>query len=104
MFNARIVKFTTTIAEEDIMQLAVVKERIMERMGLTTDSQYDSAISNNSIKMRFSIFFPSINQISINEKDYDDLIEDVVYDSSDYTIIKTIKIKVATTATFYFEM
>ena len=104
MYNARIIKFTTTGANEDLLQNSVVKAIVMERIGATTDAQYQAVIDGGTLKMRFDIYFSATNQVKINDQSYNDLLEDIVYSSSDFTYLKTLKIKTACSGTLYFEI
>jgi len=104
MFGNYNVQFTTTSVNSDILENASVKAAIKSRMAIATDADYALAIANNSIKMRFDIFFSATNTVKVNGGIANVPIEDAVYSSGDFVIVKSIVIGTATTATLSFNI
>lgn len=98
------IKFTTTKANEDILQNAQIKSVIMERLGFTTDAQYDAKINDSGIEIKFDIIFNGTNKISFNDRIYNDLIEDMAYSSGSYLFLKALKIQNAGTGILIFNI
>src|SRR5574344_1673955 len=99
--------FTTTTADEDILQNILIKPRIMERLGLTTDAQYAQLFTGDyptGVTMRFDVIFSADNKVSLNNGIYNDLIENAVYSSGDYIRLTSLKIKTAGTGTIVFSI
>lgn len=98
-----ITKFTTTTTDEDILKNTDIQKRICDVLGKTAD-EYTLLLAHDGLKVDFTIFFSAINKISINNGLYNDLIEDTVYTSGGHVLVKSIKIKTATTATLMIEL
>lgn len=98
-----ITKFSTTNNEEDILNNVNIQKRICERLSIK-EEDYGDFVANKGIKMDCTIFFPSINSVSINNGLYNDLIEDSVFTLGEFSNIKSIKIKTATNATIMIDL
>lgn len=104
MYATSNVSFTTTAAEQDILQNTAVSAKIKERLGGINDEQYQAILNGDGIELEFTIFFSAANSVSINGKSYNPAIEGVVYSSGDYVYAKSIKINTATTALLSFNI
>jgi len=99
--------FTTTGANEDILQNSAIKPRIMERLGATDDAQYASFFSGSNpsgITMKFDIIFTATNKVSLNNGIYNDLIEDMAYSSGGYTKLTSLKVQTAGSGILVFSI
>lgn len=95
------VTFTTTSANEDIMQNAAVKQKIQSWLNINED-QYQIMLANSNFKIDFTIFFNSANTVTVNGGLPNPLIADSVYYTGDYIFAKTVQIGTATTALLSF--
>lgn len=95
------VTFTTTSANEDIMQNAQVKQKIQTWLAVD-ENAYQNLLANNGFKIDFTIFFNSANTVTINGGLPNPLIADSVYYTGDYIFAKTVQIGTATTALLSF--
>lgn len=97
--------FTTSAINEDILQNATIKPRIMERLGATTDAQYASFFTGSNalgVTMKFDIVFSADNKVSINNGIYNDLVENMVYSSGNYTKLTSLKVQTAGSGVLIF--
>lgn len=95
------VTFTTTTANEDIMQNTAVKQKIQSWLNIGEET-YQNYIKNNNFKIDFTIFFNTANTVTINDGLPNPLIEDAVYYTGDYIFAQTVKIGNPTTALMSF--
>ena len=95
------VTFTTTSANEDIMQNAQVKQKIQTWLAVN-ENTYQNLLANNGFKIDFTIFFNAANTVTINDGLPNPLIEDAVYYTGDYVFAQTVKIGTPTTALMSF--
>lgn len=95
------VTFTTTAANQDIMQNTAVKQRIQEWLNVD-ETTYQNMLINNGFKIDFTIFFSAQNTVTINDGLPNPLIADSVYYTGDYIFAKTVQIGTATTALLSF--
>lgn len=95
------VTFTTTTANEDIMQNTAVKQKIQAWLNVD-ENTYQTMLTNNKFKIDFTIFFNSANTVTINGGLPNPLIADSVYFTGDYIFAKTVQIGTATTALISF--
>lgn len=99
--------FTTSATNEDILQNATIKPRIMESLGATTDAQYATFFSGNNalgVTMKFDIIFSADNKVSINNGIYNDLLENMVYSSGNYTKLTSLKVQSVGSGVFVFNI
>lgn len=102
-------KITTVAANQNILQLEPMKAMIKERMGITTEKEYQLLISSKGLGLdiSFDIIFSAINQVFINENlEANDIIENIVYTTNGryYKRIKSIEIGTPCTCTINFEI
>lgn len=95
------VTFTTTAANQDIMQNTAVKQKIQEWLNVD-EATYQGMLATNGFKIDFTIFFSAQNTVSINGGTPNALIADSVYYTGDWVYAQTVQIGTATTATMSF--
>lgn len=89
MSYSRNIKFTTSQAEEEILDITPVKEVIMDMISCKNNEQYNT-MKKEGITMSVIIFTKN-NRIKINNKTYNDLIDNFIYSTDDYVKIQSIK-------------
>lgn len=94
-------KFTTTQANEDVLRNSAIRQKIMETLGVDSDTYYQ-LLSSNGFKIDFIIFFNGENKVSINNNSFHDIIENAVYFSGGHIYANSIRIETATNATISF--
>lgn len=101
MSYARSVKFIAS-AEEEILDIAEVKEVLKSLTNCKTDAEY-KAMKEQGIIMNVDIFTKN-TRVKINNGLYNDLIENVVYTTDNITRIRSIKTETDATGTIAFKM
>lgn len=101
MSYARSVKFTAS-AEEEILDIAEVKEVLKSLTNCKTDAEY-KAMKEQGIIMNVDVFTKN-TRVKINDGLYNDLIENVVYTTDNITRIRSIKTETDATGTIAFKM
>lgn len=89
MSYSRNIKFTTSQAEEEILDITSVKEVIMDMISCKNNEQYN-IMKKEGITMSV-IIFTKDNRIKINNETYNDLIDNFIYSTDDYVKIQSIK-------------
>lgn len=102
-------KITTTVANQNILQLEPIKAMIKERMGIITENDYQLLINAEGLglDMSFDIIFPSTNQVFINDRlEANDILENIVYTTNGryYKKVKRIEIATPCACTINFEI
>lgn len=88
---ARVINFTTSKAEEDLLEIPSIKEELIKSLHLKDDKQYQ-IYKKNGILMSFDVLITN-TQISVNDGIYNDLLANYVYSSDGIFHIQSIKIK-----------
>lgn len=91
MSYARTIKFITTAAEEELLDIPEVKEAIKDMTNCKTEDDFQRAKSNG-ILMSVDIFAKN-TRVKINDGIYNDLIENAVYSTDNITRIYSIKLE-----------
>lgn len=102
MYGYTNVAFTTTIANEDILQINEVKNAIKDRMAINTDEDYQIMLSSGMIRLEFDLYFNGSNTVSINNGYASCLLEDTIYSSGEKVTLKSIKIGNIASGVFSF--
>lgn len=99
---ARNIKFTTTSANQEILEIKEVKDVLFSMLNAKSEEEYQMLISNG-IDTNVDIF-TSETRIQINNTTYNDLIENSVYSTNNITRIYSIKSENPTTGVIVFTM
>ena len=86
---ARNIKFTTTSANQEILEIKEVKDVLFSMLNAKSEEEYQMLISNG-IDTNVDIF-TSETRIQINNTTYNDLIENSVYSTNNITRIYSIQ-------------
>lgn len=99
---ARNIKFTTTSANQEILEIKEIKDVLFSMLNAKSEEEYQMLISNG-IDTNVDIF-TSETRIQINNTTYNDLIENSVYSTNNITRIYSIKSENPTTGVIVFTM
>lgn len=99
---ARNIKFTTTSANQEILEIKEVKDVLFNMLNAKNEEEYKMLISNG-IDTNVDIF-TSETRIQINNTTYNDLIENSVYSTNNITRIYSIKSENPATGVIVFTM
>ena len=99
---ARNIKFTTTSANQEILEIKEVKDVLFSMLNAKNQEEYQMLISNG-IDTNVDIF-TSETRIQINNTTYNDLIENSVYSTNNITRIYSIKSENPATGVIVFTM
>lgn len=99
---ARNIKFTTTSANQEILEIKEVKDVLFSMLNAKSEEEYQMLISNG-IDTNVDIF-TSETRIQINNTTYNDLIENSVYSTNNITRIYSIKSENPATGVIVFTM
>lgn len=102
MSYSRNIKFITSEAEEDLLNIPEIKELVMEMINCNTEEEFKKT-KKTGIIMDVTIFTKN-TRVKINDELFNDLIENVVYTTGNYTRIHSIKLETATQGTISFKM
>ena len=90
----RNIEFTTSSADYELLQDTNVKTAIKERLGFTTDEEYNKYIEGNHLNMYFELFFGGKQSVSVNGSYYYPTMEgDLYYSGNFINPLQSIKIK-----------
>ena len=99
---ARSIKFTTTQADEEILNIAGVKEVLYSMLGADSEAEYQM-LAQNGIDTNVDVFTTG-TRIKINNTTYNDLIEDTLYSTNNISRIYSVKSENPATGVIVFTM
>lgn len=99
---ARNIKFTTTSADEEILNIAEVKAVLYDMLGADSEEEYQMLVSNG-IDTNIDVFTTE-TRIKINNTTYNDLIEDTLYSTNNVTRIFSVKSESPASGVIVFTM
>ena len=91
MSYARTVNFTTTEANQDILNIPAVREAMKLVSKADDDMEFD-LMRRSGIYMRADVFI-SNTQVSVNGQGYNDLIENLYYSTEEMIKIYSLRVK-----------
>lgn len=106
-----IIKFTSTTANENILQNTSVKIKIRELMGSLSESDYQHRFLANPINgtkqgltMKFVILFPTGNKILLNSQAVASDTMESVFDSQGFIQVYAVKVQTPSVGTLMFSI
>ena len=99
---ARNIKFTTSAADEEILNITEVQAVLKNMLSCDNDTDYN-AIMSRGIDMSVDVFTHG-TRIKINNTTYNDLIEDAVYSTNNLSRIYSVKSELPATGVIVFTM
>lgn len=91
MSYARTVNFTTTEANQDILNIPAVRDVMKLVTRADNDMEFD-LMRRNGIYMRADVFI-SNTQVSVNGQGYNDLIENLYYSTEEMLKVYSLRVK-----------